>query len=416
MTSIFVADMKPDEVLEESARVFSPTGVTQNPVSKTWSIEDASQSWPDLTGYFVTWGNPEDFLFGVIHENTGTELVVAEKTSGWFDDPDLTERKLGAGDLRQIHCSASLLIQGIAIQPADPEEGGVTISNSETWMEFCRVERPFFAAPVYRHYTFNCDLIAPAWSGPFYLSGSRVVDFEFEAFEAPVNMIIVGGTVFENIGTITPVNLDPNFRFGANMLMDSVLIKNNIGGDGVFLPGGVGVIRNADINNCDGGNAFHFKGPGKYTLANVAGSDSTGVGVRVDDGAVVETTSKSGQGDELIFFPEEGVVVLNSPGIGLLGASAITIDNAGPGNDGTFSVIDALDDDNIFFFNPDGSDLVAPFDWIVNPVTVTGDAGDQEVGDLGAGVWPSPLPFNIVDLFGGVAPNNTGTGSRLYNK
>jgi hypothetical protein len=328
------ADMKPAAILSPSARVFTPSSSAQNPTALVWSVTDGTQAWPNLKGYYLVWDGGE--LGGVIHENTGTTLQFSgdEIPFGEMAIVEPSARLIGNW---QIHCSASLLIFGVAIEPVNPGDGSVTISNTETWMDRCTVKEAFFAAPVYRHYTFNCDLTACSWSGPFYCSGSYVKELSFEAFEAPPYMIFKSGTVFEDLSTITPVNLDPAWSFGTNLLMDSVLIKNAIG-DGVLLVGGVAIINSTEVNNC-GGNAFTFSGPGKYTLTNVGGNGSAGVGIRVDEGAQVQT---------------------------------------------------------------------------ISPVTVTGSNG-QQVGDLAAGGYPA-TPYNIVDVFGGVNPNITGTGSRLFNK
>jgi hypothetical protein len=432
-----IADQQPAAALTPAERTVTITASSANYFTKTISVTDTSQAWaPDsLKGYFASFGDPADPLISVIYGNTNDTLLLTGNDSDPVVLPPgevmtITEpsarfitssTEFGFTGGFRISDASSIVIFGVKIDVSDPEAGGLYASNSTLWIERSVLVNASFDCAPRQYYVISCYCPGGFFESRMYLSRGLVEtpgrQFSF-ARPAQTGLLIHSGQVFLGTGVYIDNGLTDQ-AVGGIMTMSGVLIKG-APEDGVRFIGGQANISGLEVHDC-GGNALSFIGPGKHVLQSVAGTGNAGVGVFSTDGVQVEARSMTGTGDQLTFVidPDAGpIVILTKVGANFdkfSGQQTITIAGAtSPANDGTFPAFGAIDADNFMFGNPNGVTEAFAGTWNIDPITVTG-ANAQQVGDLAPGAWPV-APFNVVDMFGGVNPNATGTGTRLFNK
>ena len=430
------AQHRPASSLTEAQRTVTSTATSADPITKTITVTDASQSWVpgSLKGLFLSIGDPADPLVSVIHDNTSDTLFLTGNDSDPVIFPPGAVYTITEPSARFVTSQTGfaftggfrvsgltwISITGVTFDISEPETTSLYASNSELVIERCvLINAAFDCAPRQYYATSNYHL-DNFFESRMYLSRGFIQSQRLSgrpfARPAQTGLLIHSGMVLEGVSVQIGTGLTDE-AIGGSVVLRGVLIRN-APEDAVKLVTGSSSIVGVEVND-SAGNAFSFIGPGKHVMGSVVGSGNAGVGVFVTDGGQVEIGSRAGSGDLEFFADEElgGVVVLSSPGAGFplgeLGTVVIPA-AADPNNVGTFPVLFVIDADNVVFVNPNGS-TEAGVSFALDPVTVTGALGDQKVGDLPPGPWPPP-PFNIVDDYAGVNPNMTGTGARLFNK
>ena len=430
-----VANQRPASALTEAERTVTSTATSADPITKTLTVTDASQSWApsSLKGLFLSIGDPADPLISVIHDNTSDTLFLTGNDSDpvilplgvqyTITEPSArfitSQTEFGFTGGFRVSGLSWIYIAGVAFDIAEPDTTSLYASNSELIIERCVLINAVFDCAPRQYYATSNYHLANFFESRMYLSRGLIQDSGPQPFARPAQtgLLIHSGMVLDNTSVQINTALTDEV-IGGNLVLTGVLIKN-APSDGVRMITGHAYIVGVEVNDSQG-NAFSFIGPGKHQMASVVGSGNTGVGVFVTDGGQVEVLMVAGTGDgDLEFFPEFGVVVLSKVGAGFRLAettsTVVITDASDPNNNGTFQVlVEFSDQDNLVFINPIGSTETG-VSFVVNPVTVRGAMGAQKVGDLPPGEWPPP-PFNIVDDYAGVNPNKTGTGARLFNK
>lgn len=432
------ADMQAVAGLSAAAQTFTPTALAKTNASTAYTVTCSTQSWPNIkalgSGYckYAQWGDPDDELFyGIIHDNDGTHLYIT------CDDPPFGDISIVEPSARLICsglnlcCQASVQFLGVSVIAANSDDPvyfnpAMIVYGSTVSFDHCTAERVWFVAPVYRYYTFCVDHVDCLFTGAAYISHSRFSGSDVAIFESPTQIVIKHGTVFEDVPGIFGFHLGAGGQyFGANLQIEGAWIKN-ASSDGIYWPGGTVVLKDMVISDC-GRNALFFDGPMKVKLANITGSGSAGVGIKLDNGAQVEIVSRSGTGANIELVEDEGGNYAKLIGTAadfrnLMEGGHITIlDATTPANNGTFEIYGADDEDEniLYFANPDAVTEAFAGTWVVDPVDVTGTGGDYENGDKAADDYPA-APFSDLDVqYDGSEAGTaqaTGTGSRIFNR
>ena len=431
-----IAEHRPASSLTDAERTVTSTATTADPITKTLTVTDASQNWVpgSLKGLFLSFGDPADPLISVIHDNTNDTLFLTGNDSDpvilpigaqyTITEPSArfitSQTEFGFTGGFRVSGLSWIYIAGVTFDVTDPEGTSLYASNSELIIERSVLVNAVFDVAPRQYYATSNHHIDNFFESRMYLSRgfaeSRGLVTRPFSRPAQTGLLIHSGMVLDGVSVQINNGLTDE-SIGGNVVLTGVLIRNSPE-DGVKLVTGTSTIFGVEVND-SAGNAFSFIGPGKHLMGSVVGSGNAGVGVFVDDGAQVEIVSRAGTGDLEFFADEEfgGVVVLTSPGAGFVGGQTVEITLAGDANNvGTFPVLFVIDEDNLVFVNASGS-TEGGVTFVVNPVTVTGARGDQEVGNLGPCEYPPP-PFNINDIGtpGTCAGGATGTNARLFSK
>lgn len=373
--------------LTEEAATITAWTVNEHAASGTFSIvPTVSKGWTPgaLKGLSIAVGTDPEEAGPVIHDNTADEIFVSGTDGGdWESSEEVdtitivedsaTLRGHSSGNFRgAITCNSpnSLRIQGVAIEPTDPEESaGFCQVGGLVWFQGCHLVKPSLHTPTRMIPLENCNVVEPSLGGELYVKGSRIVDAGTNEWQGiwlnrPANqgLSMFGGTVLDGCTTIKvaeTTSVDSNgTTLGGSLTMSQVLIKNSIG-DAIYWPGGTASLKTVVIED---------------TVADAGGDPEEGGRVASDGHAFV------GRGGLLALL--DGVTGEDNEGCGIVSLDGAHIE-------------------------------------ITDDTTVTGDVDDMKVGDQTAEAYPAS-PFSKVDLAydptAGAPALVTGTGARIFNK